>query len=532
MAVACPHSADTKASFSIRRPFAQTHRWGAGRPDKRLMYLDYYRLRKEPFHITPDPEFLYLSTGHREALASIIYGIEQRKGFIAITGEVGVGKTTILRSYLEKVRHQGLRTIYILNAKLTFRELLRMIYYELDAPCERDEVFEMVNGLHHLLIEGYRQNENFVLLIDEAQNLPVETLENLRMLSNLETSKDKLIQIVLVGQPELVKLLNLAELRQLKQRIAIRSDIAPLSPRESLEYIKYRLKKAGGDIDRIFAKRAVSRIIKESKGIPRLLNVICDNALITGFGSQEKPVGHKIVKEVVADLKVQRKGIPSFRWGMALSLLVLAIGFYFSVPYVKEFMGRNKMEVPRETVPGTGVQDGKSGNTGLSGVSVGGETGGSQEEGPAQKANVKKEPEARVAPSTPSQREGGLAREPGDPPKQHPTVDASGDSLRANAPPERLPAAAPEVQIPVTSAPPVLVAEPRKNTSTPDRKTVRKIIKKGETLSELAREVYGTSGPQIIGLLKQHNPHIKDPDRIMVGDEVNFPAVDGAEHVR
>lgn len=266
------------------------------------MYLNYYRLRKEPFHITPDPEFLYLSTAHREALASIIYGIEQRKGFIAITGEVGVGKTTILRSYLEKVKQQGLKTIYILNAKLTFRELLRMIYYELDAPCEKDEVFEMVNGLHHLLIEGYRRNENFVLLIDEAQNLPVETLENLRMLSNLETSKDKLIQIVLVGQPELVKLLNLPELRQLKQRIAIRSDIAPLSSRESLEYVKYRLKKAGAEIGRIFTKRAVGRIIRESRGIPRLLNVICDNALITGFGSQERPVGHKIVKEV-ADRK-------------------------------------------------------------------------------------------------------------------------------------------------------------------------------------------------------------------------------------
>ncbi len=446
-----------------------------------------------------------MSSGHKEALASIVYGIEQRKGFIAITGEVGVGKTTILRSYLEKVKHQGLKTIYILNAKLTFRELLRMIYYELDAPCEKDEVFEMVNGLHHLLIEGYRENHNFVLLIDEAQNLPVETLENLRMLSNLETSKDKLIQIVLVGQPELVRLLNLPELRQLKQRIAIRSDISPLSPRESQEYIKHRLKKGGGDIDRIFTKRAIGRIIKESNGIPRLLNIICDNALITGFGYQKKAVGQKIVKEVVADLKVRRETTQFLRWGVALSLFVLAILFYFSVPYVRELIGKNKVDVAPQTATSS-VLDEKPGNESLPRVSPGNETRSSQVTRVTPPGDVSPTREDPVGGSTQGQREERVSRETSDAPKTLPIVNVNGGSSPAAALPKRAPGETLNALSPGTSESPVSVAEPMKSTTDFSKKAVRKTVKKGETLSELAKEVYGYSGPQIIAILKQAQP--------------------------
>lgn len=287
------------------------------------MYLRFYHLRKEPFHITPDPDFLFLSPSHREALASIVYGVEQKKGFIAITGEVGVGKTTILRSYLEKAGHQRLKLLYILNPRLSFPELMRMIYHELGIPCGSSDVFEMLNDLHHLLIQEYREGRNVVLLIDEAQNLPVDTLENLRMLSNLETSKDKLIQILLVGQPELERLLNLVQLRQLKQRIAVRCSILPLSRRESLEYIKFRFAKAGGAVDRAFTRRAVSRVIKASAGIPRLINIICDNALVTGFGYRKRPVGPKIVSEVIRDLEGVSRGEFFLRWGFAVSLVVL-----------------------------------------------------------------------------------------------------------------------------------------------------------------------------------------------------------------
>ena len=166
------------------------------------MYLDFYRLKKNPFHITPDPEFLFLSSSHKEASASLIYGIEERKGFIAITGEIGVGKTTILRSYLESADPQMLKVVYIFNSMLPFESLLKQIFNELGlVAAEGDDVPELVSHLHQFLIEEYKHDRNVALIIDEAQNMPVETLENLRMLSNLETSKDKLIQIVMVGQP-------------------------------------------------------------------------------------------------------------------------------------------------------------------------------------------------------------------------------------------------------------------------------------------------------------------------------------------
>ncbi len=274
------------------------------------MYLSFYQLKKEPFHITPDPEFLYLSPSHKQALGSVIYGIEQRKGFIAITGEVGVGKTTILRSYLDRAERERLKIIYVFNSNVSFGGLVKTIHRELGStPSEANNVYEMVNQLHAILIEEYRQDRNVALIIDEAQNMPIATLENLRMLSNLETSKDKLIQILLVGQPEFDHKLELHELRQLKQRIAIRCKILPLTLEESRNYIGHRLSKASRKKKtKVFSRSALSLIVKHSKGIPRILNVLCDNSLITGFGYQKKVVSASIVKEIMADFAGQSPG--------------------------------------------------------------------------------------------------------------------------------------------------------------------------------------------------------------------------------
>ncbi len=251
------------------------------------MYLNFYNLKKQPFHITPDPEFLYLSPSHREAKSAIIYGISQKKGFVAIIGAVGVGKTTILRSYLESADKKHLKLIYVFNPQLTFEELLITIYQELGLDPGRHSVLELVNKLNEILIEEYRQGNTVVLIIDEVQNMPVDTLESLRMLSNLETSKDKLIQIVLVGQPEFKNTLDLHRLRQLKQRIVIRSMIQTLTKKESLDYQKFRLKMAGGIPEKIFSAQAFNKIVNKAKGIPRTLNILSDNALITGFGYQQ-----------------------------------------------------------------------------------------------------------------------------------------------------------------------------------------------------------------------------------------------------
>jgi general secretion pathway protein A len=288
--------------------------------------LNFYNLNREPFQITPDPEFLYLSPKHKEALAAILYGVKQRKGFIAIIGEVGVGKTTILRSYMEEVSKEDLKIVYIFNANVTFGNLLKMVFRDLDLAPETDDASEMVNQLHEYLIEEYKQDRNVVLIIDEAQNIPVGTFESLRMLSNLESSTEKLIQIVLVGQPELEKKLDLKELRQLKQRIAVKATISPLSKKESMDYVLYRLAKGGTKDTPIFTKTALGMIVRHSKGIPRTINILCDSALVTGFGYQRKRIGYGIVREVIADFGRGERGL-QLSWRVACLLIALLVVF-------------------------------------------------------------------------------------------------------------------------------------------------------------------------------------------------------------
>jgi general secretion pathway protein A len=271
------------------------------------MYLDFYQLNREPFNITPDPDFLYLSAGHKEALAAIVYGVEQRKGFISIVGEVGVGKTTVLRSYLDRVDRERLRPIYLFNPILSFDNLLRVISRDLGVTLTTDDLFGMVNQIHEFLINEYTNGRNIVLLIDEAQNMPVETLENLRMLSNLETSKEKLIQVVFSAQPEFEKLLEMKELRQLKQRIAVKATIRPLNKEESLAYINYRLGKAVVGSGCIFTPGAMKIIVAHAKGVPRTINILCDNSLITSFGYKRHRVDGQVVKEIINDFTSKPK---------------------------------------------------------------------------------------------------------------------------------------------------------------------------------------------------------------------------------
>ena len=295
------------------------------------MYLDFYGLTREPFQITPDPEFLFLSPSHKEALASVIYGVEQRRGFVAIVGEVGVGKTTLLRSFLEKANRERLKIIYVFHSNISFHALLKTIFLELGIAAVSGDVPDLVHRLHRVLIDEYRKGNPVVLVIDEAQNMPVETLENLRMLSNLETSTDKLLQIVLCGQPELEQLLNRKELRQFRQRIAVRAALSPLSREESLQYIRHRLSKSLRKDTRIFSAGALDRIVRKSKGIPRTINILCDNALITGYGYQERKVSSRTVKEIIADLEGKKK--PAFsRWSAAAAafFLLLAAGYGIS----------------------------------------------------------------------------------------------------------------------------------------------------------------------------------------------------------
>ena len=296
------------------------------------MYSRFYGFTTEPFQNTPDLDFLFLSPNHKEALACLEYGIQQRKGFIAVTGEAGVGKTIILRSYLTKVDAQKQKTIYVLNPKLTFDSLLTTILKELSAEPVAGIAAQKLNQLHEVLIAEYRNDHTVVLIIDEAQHIPIETLESIRMLSNMETATEKLIQIVLVGQPELDALLNRSELRHVRERIALRARIAPLTKTESEEYIDHRLNLVSREPRSVFSKQALDRIVKSANGIPRRLNILCDAVLITGFGYRHAIISGGIAKEAIAVFNGSHRSQPARRlqprYALGLVSLVVAVAFY------------------------------------------------------------------------------------------------------------------------------------------------------------------------------------------------------------
>lgn len=275
------------------------------------MYLDFYKLEKNPFHITPDPEFLFLSASHREAIASIIYGIEERKGFIAITGEVGVGKTTILRAYLKQIDPTNFKIIYIFNSAVSFNQLLKQILQELGIAVPDEDDYERVNRLFQFIVKKYNKKQCVVFIIDEAQNMPIDTLERLRLLSNLETAEEKLLQIILVGQPELAEKLKMPELRQLEQRIAVHGRISPLTHDEGVAYIIHRLMKASSIYSAVFTQDAMNMIVERAHGVPRVINILCDNSLVTGLGYQRNPIDVAIVKEVIGDMGCEPEPEPA-----------------------------------------------------------------------------------------------------------------------------------------------------------------------------------------------------------------------------
>ncbi len=261
------------------------------------MYNEYYGFRESPFNLTPDPRFLFLSDKHREAFHHLLFGVKERKGFIQITGEVGAGKTTLCRAFLEDLG-PTFRTALILNPMMTSTQLLRTILAEfgLAAPRDRVRCLEMLNGF---LLEQLHAGNDVLLLIDEAQDLTLDLLEQVRLLSNLETDQRKLLQIVLVGQPELRDKLNSRRLRQLRQRITVRYHLEPLSFRETEQYIYHRLHVAGANSGPTFNRWALLCVHRYSRGIPRLINAVCDKALLAGFvGSTDRLTGRHVRRAV------------------------------------------------------------------------------------------------------------------------------------------------------------------------------------------------------------------------------------------
>jgi len=277
------------------------------------MYLSYYGFTKEPFHITPDPEFFFMSPSHKEALAAVVYGVEKGLGFVAMTGEVGTGKTTILRAYLERIRRTRIRPIFMFNPNVTFEALLVHLLREMGIDGRGKSERWMLHYLMRALVHEVGKDRRVVLIIDEAQHMPNQTLEKLRLISNLETMDYKLMQIVLVGQPELDVKLSDYTMRQIRQRVAVRAKLRALTPKECIEYIKHRAAHAGADPESVFTPAAMKAIVKASEGYPRAINILCDNALVTGLGYQCKPVTPKIAREVIREFRGGRR-MPNLRW--------------------------------------------------------------------------------------------------------------------------------------------------------------------------------------------------------------------------
>ena len=269
------------------------------------MYKSFFGLKENPFNVNPDPRFLFLTKQIEEALSGLMYGIQTRKGFITLTGEVGTGKTTLVNRLLDWLHLRRTKTAFLFNSRMNSSQLFDFILAEFDIPCDNRSKSQQLMKLNHWLLERYRAGETAVLIVDEAQNLTFPVLEEIRLLTNLETSTEKLLQIVLSGQPELEDKLKLPQLRQLRQRITLRCRTTPMTNEQTHEDIQERLRIAGAaPQSSIFSSKAMDTAYLYSMGIPRVINLLCEHALINSFVEQKQVVEPKVIEDVAREFQL------------------------------------------------------------------------------------------------------------------------------------------------------------------------------------------------------------------------------------
>lgn len=269
------------------------------------MYKRFYNLQRNPFEITPDPSFLFTTRRHNEALATLYYGVRRHKGFVVLTGEVGTGKTLLIRSLLQILKLSNVHYAYVFNSRLASMEFLQYVAGDFRLPIAGKNKSELLLELSSFVISRFKKGLTTVLVVDEAHHLAEEVLEEIRLLTNLETAEEKLLQILLVGQPELDEKLDLVNLRQLKQRIALRSQLHALELEETEGYIRRRMQVAGNtNSDELFPFETVLEIHRQSRGIPRLINTLCENALIYGYARQAAKLTPQMIEEIASDFRL------------------------------------------------------------------------------------------------------------------------------------------------------------------------------------------------------------------------------------
>jgi general secretion pathway protein A len=270
------------------------------------MYKRFFELKESPFNVSPDPRYLFLTKQIKETLSGLMYGIQTRKGIITLAGEVGTGKTTLINRLLDWMHQNATKAAFLFNSRVNSTQFFDFVLSEFEIPCESSSKSQQLLKLNHWLVDRFRAGETSVLIIDEAQNLTFPVLEEIRMLTNLETSGEKLLQIVLSGQPEFEEKLNLPQLRQLRQRIMIRCKTGPLTKDETHAYILERLKIAGAATNGkpIFDPRATDAIHLYSLGVPRVVNLLCEHALINAYVEQQRPIQPKIIEDVAREFNL------------------------------------------------------------------------------------------------------------------------------------------------------------------------------------------------------------------------------------
>ena len=538
------------------------------------MYCEFYQMTERPFAVTPDPKCLYLNARYREALAALHYGITQRKGFITLIGEAGTGKTTLLKRLLEDFDPKT-RSVFIFNTHVTFEEILEYLFAEFDLPVHNGKKLYMLQRLNTFLLEELRGGGNVALLIDEAQDLDYSVLEDLRLLSNLETAKEKILQIVLSGQPELGEKLGNPNLRQLRQRIAVSCRLLPLSRDEISEYIQYRLQAVGCSDLKLFSRDAEDQIYHFSRGIPRLINVVCDNALVIGYALGKKRIGGDVIAEAAADLMPVQEPIelqstkeatevpamatavpprPRARAGLIATVLVAIVIGLLSV-------GRSVLQrSPAETDKGQRAASEAPPARPMDVIRPGSLPRSRPEDAAADTAPpaAVQAPEAPAAlpieepaPAAPVKRPMAAEADPKRPAVPEPLSSSGGRGVDVAAPAAAAepPAVVARANVPTSASPPATVwnelddnqsARPAVGVVVPDERPSgpregvgpmrlatsqfdRVVVQPGDSISRIAIKKYGQSSLTILDLLKLANPSLRDVNVIAVGQTIQLP---------